>query len=227
MFRGNAGRGSEDGGFRPGLGRPGLGARAGLAIGACGSLGRWVLDREYPDNSCELKPVRSGSCPPVYFLYILTKLPMKKSFSFAVTVCQKYGFWIVTSTPVSPAHSLRCCSSSVMGFRPVNDSIAVKWSNTQVFPMEKVPLLFSLALCNRTRPDLRTATIMVRTFLFSAAELGGGGAEGDEASSTIRMCVMYDSATAQLVSSQRTLIAYRTFWNCGEASYTSRPALSS
>ena len=68
--------------------------------------------------------------------------------------------------------------------------MADKLSSTQVFPIENVPLLFSLALCNRTRPDLRTATIMVLAFLFSAGELGGGGADGDEASSTMRMCVM-------------------------------------
>jgi hypothetical protein len=68
-------------------------------------------------------------------------------------------------------------------------------SSIQVFPIEKVPLAFSLALCIRTRPDLRTATIMRRGFFASGFALGGGGPDGYAASSMILMCVMYDSNT--------------------------------
>ena len=43
-------------------------------------------------NSAASKPIKVGSRPPVYFLKILSKLRMKKSFSFAVCAFQKYGF---------------------------------------------------------------------------------------------------------------------------------------
>lgn len=72
----------------------------------------------------------------------------------------------------------------------MKDSITVKSSRTQVFPIEKVPFAFSLALCMRTRPDFRTATMMTRGFLFSGGDSLGGGLEGYAASSFIRMCVM-------------------------------------
>ena len=39
-------------------------------------------------NSWAVKPDRCGTLPPVYFRNILTRLPMKKSFSFAVAACQ-------------------------------------------------------------------------------------------------------------------------------------------
>jgi hypothetical protein len=63
--------------------------------------------------------------------------------------------------------------------------------------MEKVPLTFSRALCMRTSPDLRTATIMSRGFFASGFAVGGGGDDGYAASSMILMCVMYDSRTVQ------------------------------
>src|ERR1700712_3549944 len=63
--------------------------------------------------------------------------------------------------------------------------------------MENVPLTFSLALCMRTRPDLRTATIMRRGFFASGFAVGGGGEEGNAASSMILMCVIYDSNTVE------------------------------
>lgn len=44
--------------------------------------------------------------------------------------------------------------------------------------MEKDPSLFSLALCMRTLPDLLTATMITRGFLFSGGEFGGGGEDG-------------------------------------------------
>ena len=68
--------------------------------------------------------------------------------------------------------------------------MTVKSSRFHVFPIEKVPLAFSLALCMRTRPDFRTATIITRGFLFSGGDSRGGGFEGYAASSSIRICVM-------------------------------------
>ena len=73
--------------------------------------------------------------------------------------------------------------------------MTVKSSRTHVLPIEKVPLAFSLALCIRTRPDFRTAIIMTRAFFLSWGESRGGGVEGYAASSSIRICVMYDSDT--------------------------------
>ena len=42
---------------------------------------------------------------------------------------------------------------------------------------------------------------MTRGFLFSGGEEGGGGVDGCAASSAMRMCVMYDSATVQALIS--------------------------
>lgn len=56
-----------------------------------------------------------------------------------------------------------------------NDSMAVKSSIFQVLPIEKVPLAFSRALCILTLPELRTATMMTRGFLFPGFDVGGGG----------------------------------------------------
>lgn len=47
----------------------------------------------------------------------------------------------------------------------------------------------------RTLPDLLTATIITRGFLFSGGELGGAGVDGCAASSVMRTWVMYDSTT--------------------------------
>jgi hypothetical protein len=44
-----------------------------------------------------------------------------------------------------------------------------------VFPMEKVPLAFSRALCSLTLPVFRTEIMMMRPFLFDETEVGGGG----------------------------------------------------
>lgn len=97
---------------------------------------------------------------------------------------------MVTITPESPAHRFLSLSSYVSSAGPVNDSIAAKSSRDQVLPTEKDPFAFSFALCMRTRPVLLTATTIIRGFLFSALEFGGGGAEGEVASSVIRICVM-------------------------------------
>src|SRR6266516_8163277 len=100
---------------------------------------------------------------------------------------------MVTVKPTPEAHSLRCSSSRLVGVAPLNDSTAVKSSKTQVLPIENDPFPFSRALCIRTRPDFRTATIIRRGFLFSGDDSGEGGVDGNAASSIIRMCVMYDS----------------------------------
>lgn len=69
--------------------------------------------------------------------------------------------------------------------------MAVRSSRFHVLPMEKVPFGFSLDLCMRTRPDLRTATMMTRAFsLFGVFASRGGGAEGDDEYSVMRMWVM-------------------------------------
>jgi hypothetical protein len=78
---------------------------------------------------------------------------------------------------------------------PEYDSIAVRSSRTQLFPIEYVVLLFSRALCIRTLPERRTATIITLGFLDSWGASGDGGADGDVASSTIHRWVMYDSAS--------------------------------
>ena len=44
--------------------------------------------------------------------------------------------------------------------------------------MEKVPSLFSLALCTLTLPDFLTEHMMTLGFLFSGGDFGGGGEEG-------------------------------------------------
>ena len=87
----------------------------------------------------------------------------------------------------------------------MNDSIIAKSSRFQVLPIEKVPFGFSLALCIRTRPDFFTATTMTRGFLFSGDESGGGGDDGDAASSVIRMCVMYDSESMSVSAKAQPL----------------------
>lgn len=68
--------------------------------------------------------------------------------------------------------------------------------------MENVPFTFSLALCIRTRPDLRTAMMITRGFFAAGLEFGGGGEAGYAASSMILMCVMYDSCTVDKKVSQ-------------------------
>jgi hypothetical protein len=67
----------------------------------------------------------------------------------------------------------------------MKDCTADRSSSIHVFPIEKVPFAFSLALCILTRPDLRTATIIRRGFLVAGLEAGGGGVEGKAASSSI------------------------------------------
>jgi hypothetical protein len=44
-----------------------------------------------------------------------------------------------------------------------------------VFPIEKVPLAFSRALCSLTRPVFLTEIMIMRPFLFEADDVGGGG----------------------------------------------------
>lgn len=99
---------------------------------------------------------------------------------------------MVTMKPRPPAHDLYCASRSSCGGRALFEklSIALSSSKFQVFPILKLPLLFSRALCMRTRPVLLTAIMMSRGFLFSAGLSGGGGEEGCAASSWIRICVM-------------------------------------
>lgn len=43
------------------------------------------------------------------------------------------------------------------------------------FPIEKVPLAFSRALCSLTLPVFRTEIMMILAFLFDGAEVGGAG----------------------------------------------------
>lgn len=62
--------------------------------------------------------------------------------------------------PVSPTHS----RWEGLTREPVKDSIWERSSRFHVLPIEKVPFAFSLDLCMRTRPDLRTATMMIRGF---------------------------------------------------------------
>src|SRR5690348_9730443 len=100
---------------------------------------------------------------------------------------------MLTIKPMPPAHCLCCSSSGFAGVAPLKDLTDVRSSSIHVLPIEKDPFAFSRALCIRTRPDLRTATIINRGFLVSGLEFGGGGSEGYAASSIIRICVMYDS----------------------------------
>lgn len=112
---------------------------------------------------------------------------MKNFFSLSVWACQKYGRPNVTRKPVSPAH----CRLCGFAWGDVYDSICVRSSKFHVLPIEKLPLGFSLDLCMRTRPDFRTATIMIRGFSASGVRAsGGGGDEGCEPNSVILMCVM-------------------------------------
>ena len=53
----------------------------------------------------------------------------------------------------------------------------------------------------RTRPDLRTATIIRRGFFAEGLAFGGGGVDGYAASSMILICVIYDSNTVVYISS--------------------------
>src|SRR4051794_38666531 len=103
---------------------------------------------------------------------------------------------MVTAKPVSPAHLNCSASSAVSGTRFPNDSTMDRSSKFHVFPTEKVPFGFSLALCIRTRPVLLTAKRMTLSFLFSGGEFGGGGVVGNRESSVMRMWVMYRSDTA-------------------------------
>jgi hypothetical protein len=98
----------------------------------------------------------------------------------------------VTINPSPPAHDRYCASRSSFGGRALFEklSIALNSSKFHVLPMLKLPLLFSLALCIRTRPVLLTAIMMSRGFLFSGGLSGGGGAEECTESSWIRMWVM-------------------------------------
>ena len=86
---------------------------------------------------------------------------------------------MVTVKPVFPAQA-RCCASFSLcgGSGPLKDSMAVNSSKFHVLPMLKLPLLFSRALCIRTRPVLRTAMMIRRGFLLSGALSGGDGVEG-------------------------------------------------
>ena len=82
---------------------------------------------------------------------------------------------MVTMNPLSPAHCFFCSSSVFLTSICTKFSIADRSSMGQVFPMEKVPLAFSRALCSLTLPVFRTEIMMMRPFLFDEAEVGGGG----------------------------------------------------
>jgi hypothetical protein len=77
--------------------------------------------------------------------------------------------------PLSPAHCFFCSSSWVLGSRCTKFSTAETSSIGHVFPIEKVPLAFSLALCSLTLPVFRTEIMIMRPFLLEADEVGGGG----------------------------------------------------
>lgn len=95
--------------------------------------------------------------------------------------------------PTSPAHSWNV--GLAVGL--VYDSMAERSSRNHVFPIENVPFGFSFDLCMRTRPDFRTATMMIRGFsAWAFRAWGGGGAVGYDEYSTILMCVIYVSSTA-------------------------------
>ena len=99
---------------------------------------------------------------------------------------------MVTVKPTLPANARACASLSfaagVAGFE--YDSMADSSSMFHVLPMLKLPLLFSRALCIRTRPVDRTAMMIRRGFLFDSKLSAGGGADGYCASSMIRIWVM-------------------------------------
>jgi hypothetical protein len=137
-------------------------------------------------------------------------LAMKNFFSLSVCACQKYGLPRVTMKPVSPAHSRLLAPTC----GPVKDSMWLRSSMFHVLPTEKVPFGFSLDLCMRTRPDLRTAMMMTRGFSDSGVRAcGGGGAAGCDENSVMRIWVMYVSWTiavsCQLVPSRRQSIKGR------------------
>lgn len=94
--------------------------------------------------------------------------------------------------PSLPAQARWLASRSLWGGCGgfANDSMHESSSMFHVLPILKLPLLFSRALCMRTRPVDRTAIMIRRGFLCSGGLSGGGGAEGWEPSSWIRMCVM-------------------------------------
>jgi hypothetical protein len=106
---------------------------------------------------------------------------------------------MVTTNPTPLAHCFCCSSSLLFGVDPLKDCTADKSSSIHVFPIEKVPLAFSLALCIRTRPDFLTATIIRRGFFAAGLAFGGGGEDGYAASSMILICVMYDSSTTEVI----------------------------
>ena len=94
---------------------------------------------------------------------------------------------MVTVNPTLPAHCLCWASLSLCGgggavtvvlSALLNVSMALISSKFHVLPMLKLPLVFSLALCIRTRPVLRTAMMMSRGFLLLSTLSGGGGADG-------------------------------------------------
>jgi hypothetical protein len=99
---------------------------------------------------------------------------------------------MVTVKPSLPAH-LRCCASFSVAAglgQLANASIADNSSIFHVLPMLKLPFAFSRALCIITLPVDRTAIIIKRGLRFSAGLSGGGGDDGCNASSWMRMCVM-------------------------------------
>jgi hypothetical protein len=104
---------------------------------------------------------------------------------------------MVTIKPTLPAQRARFSSSRLppAAFAAENDSMRDSSFSDHVLPMEKLPSGFSRPLCMRTMPELRTAMTMMRAFLPSGGESGGGGEDGCDASSVTRTWVMYDSNT--------------------------------
>lgn len=82
---------------------------------------------------------------------------------------------MVTINPLSPAHCFFCSSSWFLGSICTKFSTADRSSMGHVFPIEKVPLAFSRALCSLTLPVFRTEIMITRPFLFADDEVGGGG----------------------------------------------------
>jgi hypothetical protein len=64
--------------------------------------------------------------------------------------------------------------------------MACRSSRFHVFPIENEPFAFSRPLCMRTRPDLRTATMMTRAFLSPPTDPGPGGSFDDASSVTLQ-----------------------------------------